>query len=269
MRSPKEKLLYIYEARGVERLERLLEVLRGPAGCPWDREQTHRSLLRHLIEEAYETIEAVENKDQDALIEELGDLLLQVVFHAQILKEDGRASLAEIAEKTVEKLILRHPHVFGEEEAESAEDVLKQWEERKSRRRKGIAEGIPESMPALLSAQKVSERAVHRGMEFQGVEEVLDKVKEELKEFSSILSEPSRSADQKERFEEELGDLLFTIVNLGRMVGVQAEFALKKATQKFSERFDRMEKPSGARTDSPELMALWDSAWERAKRLRE
>jgi tetrapyrrole methylase family protein/MazG family protein len=267
MDSAREKLAYIYSGRGVDRLERLLEVLRGPGGCPWDREQTHRTLLRHLLEEAYEFIEAVEKDAEPALVEELGDLLLQVVFHAQLLKERSRWSLMEIAERVVDKLILRHPHVFGDARAESAEDVLKQWEERKSHKRKGITEGIPPDLPSLLFAQKVSERAAYSGLEFKGVGEVLEKVKEELDEFSRTLSEPLDPKDRKERLEEEVGDLIFAVVNLARMAGVDAELATRRAIRKFSERFDRMEKPSGARTDSPELMALWDSAWEKAKRL--
>lgn len=263
----KEKLAAIYTRRGIERLDYLLEILRSTEGCPWDREQTHKTLLPCLLEETHEFIAAVEKGDIASMVEELGDLLLQVVFHARLLLEQGHCSLSQVAEKTVDKLVTRHPHVFGEERVESASEVIERWEVRKSQDRGEIGENLPSTLPALIKALKVSDRAARSGLEFSGMEEVFRKVIEELNEFREIWNLPEEET-RKARLEEELGDLLFTVVNLGRIAGINPELALYRSVEKFVERFSRMEKPHGARHESEELSQRWDLAWEKAKTFR-
>jgi len=225
-------------SREGERLLDLIRVqarLRRPDGCPWDREQTHQTLARHLLEETHELLEAIDREDDDAIRDELGDLLLQVTFHAQIAADEGRWDVDDVAEGLVRKLIHRHPHVFADVEVADAGEVLVNWEQLKadeSGGRAGVDEGIPASLPALARAAKVQRRAAGWGFEWRTRERVLDKVREELDEVEEALDDPDRA-------EEEIGDLLLTIVALARHVGLDAESALRRSTTKLAERADR------------------------------
>lgn len=262
-----ERLRALREAPpGVARLVRLMAILRGPGGCPWDHDQTHASLRRYLIEEAAELIDAIDGGDDEAIAEELGDVLLQVVFHAQIGAESGRFDLDVVAEREVAKMVERHPHVFGEETAESAADVLGAWEKRKRARkpRTGIGEGVPRAMPALTRAQTISARAAGLGFDWTDVVELWPKIGEELGELKRHLDAPG--APDRDGIEDELGDVLFALVNLARQLDLDAEAALRRATDKFAARFDRMPHPAAPRRSGPEAAAAWDAAWTEAKR---
>ena len=252
--------------RGIRQLEKLLEVLRGPGGCPWDREQTHRSLRQYLLEEAYEAVEAIDVGETQAMVEEMGDVLLQVVFHAQLGRERGEFDLDDIAQRETDKMIERHPHVFGELSADSADQVRDQWEYRKraQKPKTGLADGVPRALSALTRAQTISARASSLGFDWTSVAEVLPKLAEELAEVKQTVSAQGDILDI-DAFEDELGDLIFAAVNLARKAGVDAEAALRKATQKFVGRFDRMEKPAATRFDGPAAAAAWDAAWLVAK----
>jgi tetrapyrrole methylase family protein/MazG family protein len=222
--------------------------------CPWDREQTHQSLTRHLLEETYETLEAIESGDPAHLEEELGDLLFQVFFHSALAAEDGEFTIADVARGIHDKLVLRHPHVFGEREANTAEQVMKNWEQikKEEKGRDSIMEGIPSALPSLLYAHKVQRKAASVGFDWPAVEDVYPKVTEELAEL------------QADRSEEELGDLLFAVVNVARHLGHDPETALRGATAKFRDRFMGVERLASERAidlaaaDLPALDALWD-----------
>ena len=213
--------------------------LRAPKGCPWDREQTHDSLKRHLLEESYEVMEAIDQGNPDILSEELGDLMVQVVFHADIAREAGDFQLEDVLRNINAKLIRRHPHVFGDGQAENAREVEKNWEEIKAEERqakgksKSPVEGIPVDLPALAYAQLMQDRVGKAGFEWDDISGVLDKLVEEVAEF--------RAASTAKEKEHELGDLLFTIVNLTRWTGAHAEDVLRQANQRFSRRYLSME----------------------------
>jgi tetrapyrrole methylase family protein/MazG family protein len=225
-------------SRGGERLLDLVRVqarLREPDGCPWDREQTHRTLARHLLEETHELLEAIDADDDDAIRDELGDLLLQVTFHAQIAAEDGRWDIDDVSEGLVRKLIHRHPHVFGDVEVTDSAAVLVNWEQLKAEEdggRKGVGEEIPASLPALARAAKVQRRAAGWGFEWRSRDRILAKVREEIDELAEVTEDP-------ERAEEELGDLLLTVVAVARHLGIDAESALRRSTSKLAVRADR------------------------------
>src|SRR5438093_7628162 len=235
-----------------ERLLDLVKVmarLRGPDGCPWDREQTHQSLARHLLEETHETLEAIEAGDPDRLREELGDILLQVVFHAEMARQEGAFDIDDVAAGIVAKLIRRHPHVFGDVQVDSAAQVLVNWERIKSEE-KGehlVDDEIPPTLPALARAAKVQRRAAGSGFDWRTSEAAMAKVREELDELERS------SPDQAE---EELGDVLFAVAALGRRLDVDPETALRKATRRFAGRFDRMK--DRAESEGVELEALSD-----------
>jgi len=221
--------------------------LREPGGCPWDREQTHQSLGRHLLEEAHETIEAIDSGEPNRLREELGDLLLQVVFHSEMAMQDGTFDVDDVAEGIVRKLIRRHPHVFGDVEVDSAAQVLVNWERIKTEE-KGehqIDDEIPSTLPALARAAKVQRRAAGVGFDWRSRGGALAKVREELAELEEA---------PPERAEEELGDVLFAVAALGRRLGVDPETALRKATRRFADRFERMK--AAARDEGVELEQL-------------
>jgi len=248
----------------VARLRAIVSLLRSPDGCPWDREQTHESLRAGLLEEACETIDAITNADDANLREELGDLLLQVVFHTDLAAERGAFTLEDAAQHTCEKLIRRHPHVFGDGDAADTGAVLRQWEQIK-REEKGesasIMEGIPRALPALIRATNVQKKAARVGFDWPDTAGVIDKFREELAELSVELE----SGDPK-KLEHELGDILFTAVNMARKIGVEPELALEHANQRFIARFQHMEKlagQSGGKLEdlSPqELDKLWEAA---------
>jgi tetrapyrrole methylase family protein/MazG family protein len=226
--------------------------------CPWDREQTHKSLIRHLVEETYETVEAIESGDPAHLEEELGDLLFQIVFHATLGAEAGEFTLADVARGIHDKLVVRHPHVFGTREADTAEQVVRNWEQIKKdeKGRTSIMEGIPSALPGLLYAHKVQRKAASVGFDWDSVEDVYPKVEEELAE---LREDPS---------EEELGDLLFAVVNVARHLGVDSESALRAATAKFRDRFmgvERLAAERGLALSELDLAGL-DGLWDDVKR---
>ena len=250
----------------------VMERLRAPGGCPWDREQTHASLLPYLIEEAYEFIEAAENGDAPHMREELGDVLLQVVFHAQVAKEGGAFDIDGVIGDITAKLIRRHPHVFGEATADTAEAVVTQWDAIKKKEkkdagaeeRKSLLDGIPRGLPALPKALKISERAVKAGFEWPDWKGVAEKVREELAEFEA----EAEKDDARDAMEMELGDLLFAVVNLGRRVGVDPERALSRSNAKFTARWRAMEgmaEQEGAPLKGRPVENL-EALWQRAKR---
>jgi MazG family protein len=245
--------------------------LRAPDGCPWDREQTHQSLRKHLLEEAYEVYDALEHGATPELAGELGDLLLQVVLHAQLAAEAGVFDLAEVNAVLARKIVRRHPHVFGEAEARTAADVTRQWERIKAVERadaaaddgsearpRGALDGISDSLPALAASQEMQERAAALGYDWPDVEGVLDKVAEELAELAAARDAPERS--------EEFGDLLLVMVNVGRKLGIESEAALRAANRKFLSRFRRIEAMVAERgvairdLDFAALDQLWDAA---------
>ncbi|MBC7253192.1 MAG: nucleoside triphosphate pyrophosphohydrolase [Actinobacteria bacterium] len=245
------------------RLVDLVARLRGPGGCPWDRKQTHESLARHMVEEAHEAVDAIGHRDWDHLCEELGDLLLQVVLHAQLGKEEGVFDIDEVLRLIIEKLVRRHPHVFGEAEARTPEEVISRWERIKAEERgePSLLDGISEGLPALIHAYKLQSRAARVGFDWGAGEEVLPKLGEELREVEVALRRGG------EGLEEELGDLLFTVVNVCRHFRVDPEIALRGSARKFAERFRAVEEECRRRGLSMEDMSLEElnALWEETK----
>lgn len=248
----------------MEEFGRLVEVVaRLRRECPWDRKQTHESIRPYLIEEAYEVAEAIGSGDDGELKEELGDLLLQVVFHARMAEERGAFSVGDVVKDLVEKLVRRHPHVFGEVEVEDAEEVLERWEEiKKKEGRESLLDGVPRSLPALLRARRVQEKASKVGFDWERAEGALGKLGEELGELEDAM----RSGDRG-RAEEELGDLLFSVVNLSRFLGLDPEWALHKAVDKFVARFKKVEEELAERGKDPREATLeeMDRIWDETK----
>lgn len=247
-------------------IDRLLEImakLRSPEGCPWDLEQNHQSIKAQLIEECYELVEAIEADDNTLMKEELGDVLLHVVFHCQLGREDGVFDFDAVAEGICEKLVRRHPHVFGSETLGSSKEVLVAWQELKKKEkpeRNSVLEGVPKPLPALMRAQEIQKKAARVGFDWATPEPVLQKVREELAETEEAL-------EKKEGLEEELGDLLFAAVNLARHHGIDAETACRKAVDKFEKRFRWVEKGYAARGQKMEGASLeeLDGYWDKAK----
>jgi tetrapyrrole methylase family protein/MazG family protein len=223
------------EGRRLLELVKVMARLRGPNGCPWDREQTHETLARHLLEESHELLEAIDDGDSDAIRDELGDLLLQVVFHAQMASEDGRWDVDDVARRLVEKLVHRHPHVFGDVEVSGSDEVLTNWEKLKAEEGSGpraaVDDEIPVTLPALARAAKVQRRAAGWGFEWRTSEAALAALRDEVEELASAAS----PAD----VEGEIGDVLFSTVALARKLGVDAETALRRTIRGFSERYER------------------------------
>ena len=252
-----------------ERLVAVVNRLRGDDGCPWDRAQTHKSVKHYLIEEAFEVIEAVESGDDSALCEELGDVLLHVVFHARMADERGAFDIEDVSEGIVDKLISRHPHVFGDGEAATAGEVLAEWEriklrekKKKSGREKSLLDGLPLSMPALLVAQRMQEKASRIGFDWPTGEEVWEKVREEFGELDEAISGGDEAA-----IEEEFGDFLFALTNMARFLEISSEMALRDAIGKFKRRFAHVEKRVREEgLESPELSVL-DVFWDEAKEM--
>lgn len=235
-------------SRGGERLLDLVRVmarLRGPGGCPWDREQDHRSLARHLLEETHEALDAIDAGDRELLKEELGDVLLQVVFHAQMAADDGAWDVDDVAEGIVRKLIRRHPHVFGEVEVSGADEVLANWERIKDLEKgeKALEDDIPETLPALARAAKVQRRAGGRGFEWRSMDSALDALKEEVAELEASSNETvgqhQEALADRDNAEQEIGDVLFATVAVARRLGVDAESALRRTVRGFAERYGR------------------------------
>lgn len=256
--------------RDYTKLLSIMERLRAPGGCPWDREQTHESLKQYLLEETYEVIDAIEADDLDNLIEELGDLLLQIVFHAQLGKEEGLFTMNDIIEGINEKMVRRHVHIFGDAQAETGEDVEKIWAAVKQREKgyDSLSEemsGIPMAFPALLRAYKIQSKAGKVGFDWGNPQDALPKVAEEMAEVEEALA-----AGEESHITEEIGDLLFAAVNVARLAGVQPELALNAAGTKFIQRFKDMEKMAmaeGQNLENYDLAGL-DTLWEQAKALK-
>jgi MazG family protein len=254
----------------LDRLREIVARLRAPGGCPWDREQTHTSLRAGLVEEAYEVVAAIDANDDANLCEELGDLLLQVVFHAQIAEEQSRFGFEDVALSIAEKLVRRHPHVFGDEKCADSAEVLRKWEDLK-RAEKGTTatsalDGISAGLPALLHAEKIQKKAARVGFDWSNAEPVFAKVREELAEIEAAVSGAQRAA-----IEDEIGDLLFSVVNLARKLKVDGETALRASTEKFSWRFRQVEALAAERglvlekLSLAELDELWDAVKANAR----
>ncbi len=266
--------------------------LRAPDGCPWDREQTYKDIASHTLEETYEVIDAIDRQDFKDLKEELGDLLLQVVFYAQIADEENRFNIEDVIEGICKKLIHRHPHVFGDVKADNSSEVLGRWEKLKMQEgKKSVLGGVPQTLPALLKAYRIGEKASRVGFDWEDAEGILNKVEEEARELHEArkeqeLSPPPRllhpfdlAQDRQgggeaevpaghDQVEHEYGDLLFTLANIGRFLKIDPESALRKASERFIKRFQHMEKeiaiqPKEMQNLTPEQ---WDKLWEQAKK---
>ncbi|MCB0282834.1 MAG: nucleoside triphosphate pyrophosphohydrolase [Calditrichae bacterium] len=252
--------------REIDKLLNIMTELRSK--CPWDAKQTHESLKRYLLEESYETLEAIDNQDQEHLKNELGDLLLQIVFHSQIASEKNHFQFKDVVDFISQKMIDRHPHVFGENENISAEEVQNNWEKNKHKNenRRSLLSGIPRHVPALLKAQRMQEKASTIGFDWNSSLQVLEKLEEEINELKEAII-----ADNEAQKFEEMGDLLFTIVNLSRFLNIVAEEALVKSTDKFRRRFEFIEKHYNndveelSAASMKELDALWEKAKEKEK----
>lgn len=240
--------------------------LRSKKGCPWDRKQTHKSLMPYLLEESYEVLDTIDAKDDKKLKEELGDLLLQIVFHSQIAKERKKFDINGVIEDLIKKLVERHPHVFKTKEKISSEQVIKKWEHIKliNENRK-ILSGLPKTLPALLKAYRVQEKVGRVGFDWKEKDDILLKLEEELEEFKMIYKR------KKSRLrEEEIGDIFFTLVNLSRRLNINPEFALRRTINKFIKRFNWVEKElkkKGKSLNDATLKEM-DSLWEKAKRIK-
>ncbi|MBI4868842.1 MAG: nucleoside triphosphate pyrophosphohydrolase [Candidatus Wallbacteria bacterium] len=231
-------------------------------GCPWDLEQDHRSLKSYLLEETHELVEAIDGGSDRKMAEELGDLLLQIVFHAQMASERGAFDFGAVSEGISSKLVRRHPHIFGDVKVKDAAEVVRNWEEIKKTEpgRKSIFDGVPKDLPALLRAYRLQEKASVVGFDWKAAHEVAEKVREEIEEFLDVARKNDRP-----RMEEEYGDILFSLVNLGRFLGLNGEFSLNAANRKFTERFGAIEAEArrrGVRLESmtlEEMDAVWNS----------
>ncbi|GLC29949.1 nucleoside triphosphate pyrophosphohydrolase [Clostridium omnivorum] len=250
-------------------LVEIMDTLRGEDGCPWDREQTHETLRRYLVEECYEVVEAIDEQDDDKIIEELGDVLLQVVFHARIGKEEGYFDIYDITEGICNKMIERHPHIFGNAIANTSEQVLSNWEEIK-KKEKGLKtyteelKAIARSLPALTRAEKVQAKAKKVGFDWDNVEAAMDKIIEELEEVKNVYKGNNRA-----KIQEEVGDLIFSTVNVSRFLDIDPEFALNYTIEKFINRFQYIEDKASQKSLKLQEMTLeqMDEFWEEAKRL--
>jgi tetrapyrrole methylase family protein/MazG family protein len=250
-----------------KRFVEIIDILRGPNGCPWDKKQDHKSLKPYIVEEAYEVIEAIEDNNDSELSEELGDLLTQIVMHAQLAKERGAFDIDIVIQKITNKLIERHPHVFQNRSNLTSEEVLHNWERIKLQKSNdpgySVLQGVPSSLPALLKAFRVQEKVGRYGFDWKDPADVIAKVKEEIAEFEEALA-----SGQKSKQEHELGDLLFSLVNLGRHLGMQPEEALNGTIRRFTKRFQYIEQKlrEKGKTIAESSLEEMDSYWEEAKR---
>lgn len=246
----------------LNKLVDLIGVLRSENGCPWDREQTHSTLRPNMLEEAYEAVDAINDNDMTHLKEELGDVLLQVILHSQIAKEEGAFDIEDVAKGLHDKIIHRHPHVFGNVKVNSPEEALLSWDKIKKEEkshRKSAMDGVSKSQSALMSAQKISKKAVKCGFEWPDENSLYDCIKSEFKEFKE-----ASKADDRANMEEEMGDILFAVVNLARWNKIDAEQALIKANQKFMTRFRKMEEMAQKPLEEYNFKE-YDSLWQAAK----
>ena len=261
--------------RIAEQFVKLVEIMRrllAPEGCPWDKQQTHKSLKPYLIEEAYEVIESIDAENSEELKEELGDLLLQIVFHSELAHKEGKFDIGDVLESICQKMIHRHPHVFGKERWDTPEEVLRNWECLKQSEREqkqgeehvSILEGIPRSLPSLIRAHRLQDRAARVGFDWNHIEEVYAKVTEELEELRRLMKQKNANP---ERIEDEFGDLLFALVNLARFLKIHPEEALQHTNEKFIRRFSFIEEQARNRGKDLSSMTLeeMDALWEQAK----
>jgi nucleoside triphosphate diphosphatase len=263
-------------AEGFARLVGIMARLRSPTGCPWDREQDFDTIKPYLLEETYEVMDAIDARDFKGLAEELGDLLLQAVFFAQMASEEGRFDIADSLEAINSKLIRRHPHVFADGEAKTPDDVKRRWDEIKAEekpRPKGLLSGVPRSLPALVEAQQIASRAAGAGFDWENAGQVIEKLHEELAELEDACaaqngSPAGESGDLQAAVEDELGDLLFVVVNIARFLKVDPEQALRKTNAKFRRRFAHVEQglEAAGKTLRQSGMEEMESLWQEAKR---
>ena len=260
-----------------EKLVEIMATLRGPGGCPWDKQQDFNSLKPMLVEEVYEVLEAVENNDFDGLSEELGDLLLHVVFHAHLGKEAGQFDINTVIQKISDKLVRRHPHVFGGKSASTPEEVIKNWEAIKAEEKanklknrtpeqRSLLEGIPTKLPAIHEAHQISSRAARAGFDWPDIDGVFDKLQEEVRELKEVIS-AGGDETRRDRLEDEIGDMFFVLVNIARYLKIDSESALKRSNRKFKSRFQYMENElakQGRRIEQTTLEEM-EALWQRAK----
>ena len=250
----------------VERLIEIVATLRGENGCQWDREQTHKSLRPNMLEEAYEAVDAIDNADVANLREELGDVLLQVVLHSQIAKDNNEFDIEDVAKELGDKLIHRHPHVFAGKEVHSTQEILNAWEELKKEEktnRKSILDGISKSQSALMTAQKISKKVVKVGFEWDSINSLKKCIESEYKEFEEAVE-----LNDFDKMEDEMGDIFFATVNLARWYKIDAEQALLRANKKFTKRFKMMEELAQKPLEDYSYEEF-DSLWKKAKKITE
>lgn len=253
----------------------IIATLRGENGCPWDKVQTHESLRQAMLEESYEVVDAIDKNDMENLKEELGDVLLQIVFHAGIEKDKNNFDINDVIHGICEKMIYRHPHIFGDANANTPEEVLENWEELK-KKEKGqqtqteVLKSIPDALPALTKAKKVQEKAANVGFDFPNLQEATKKVIEEWAELEDAIEKEEKGTDTKTHIEEEFGDLLFALVNIARFLSINPEFTLTKAIKKFINRFEYIEESAISKDKQLTELTLeeMDLLWEGAKRIQ-
>jgi tetrapyrrole methylase family protein/MazG family protein len=255
------------QKRSFEDLVSLMTRLRGPDGCPWDRKQTLPDLKPYVIEEAYEVVDAIDRDDRASLAEEVGDMMLEAVFIAEVTREEGSFDIYDSITAVHDKLVRRHPHVFGDVQANDAEEVLVNWEKLKNEERKSenksLMAGVPQSMPALLKASRLTEKAARVGFDWRRTEDVFAKLDEELAEVQEAIA-----SGDSEKVHDEIGDLLFTIANIARKLNVNPEEALQSTNRKFTRRFESMEHAVRAREQNLDQLSLeeMDALWNDAKK---
>jgi len=255
------------ERYGIDDLLRIMELLRSPGGCPWDKVQTHQSIRKNFIEETYEVVEAIDNQDASLLREELGDVLLQVVFHTQMERERGIFDFGDVCDGICKKLILRHPHIFSDTVADTPAEVLKNWEEIKKQEKRQtthaqVLKSVPRVLPSLMRSEKVQHRAAKSGFDYPDVEWAMGDLRSEVEELAQAIAQKDAAS-----VDEELGDLLFSVVNVARFVQVDPEHSLKKSCDKFISRFAHVEQIAADRGVALEGadMDLLDDLWQEAK----
>lgn len=251
------------------KLVEIMDRLRGEKGCPWDKEQNYKTLTPYIIEEAYEVVEAIEEGNFRKLSEELGDLMLQIIFQSRIAMENGEFTIEDVLDSINRKLIRRHPHIFGDVQVETAQQVANNWEEIKLREkndepRESLMDGIPEGMPALLFARRLQERAAQVGFDWENVEQVIDKAEEEIGEIREAIRVKDR-----EKIKDELGDLFFVLVNISRWMNINPEETLRHTSKKFIKRFKHIEETAKKLGRNLSEMGLYEmeEIWQRAKRV--
>jgi len=241
----------------------IMKKLRSPDGCPWDREQSYKDIATHTLEETYEVLDAIDRGDLNDLKEELGDLLLQIIFYSQIADEENQFNIDDVIEGISKKLIHRHPHVFGDTKANTSDEVVERWEMLKLKEgKKSVLGGVPKSLPALLKAYRIGEKTSRIGFDWEDTEGILSKIEEEARELHE-----ARKNQDPQKTEDEYGDLLFTLANIGRFLKIDPETALRKATNKFITRFQFMEKIISEKKKNIDSLTPdeWDNLWKKAK----